>query len=314
MQLLRILAAGSPILIPGLLVVAVIATVGAVLSVTTGGDGGTSVLVSEEPEDLGTRAERAAQTASASEIDRGRELFFASGCNLCHGDTGEGGIGPALPGHSATQVLRQVRSPIAIMPLFDERELSDDDLIQIAAFIASLEGGAHGHEVEAAEDPRVVLATHHWMALNALKAENASEASHHVGHIIERVRGEHLAAMLQVRERIDSGDLHDAEHTVESMLIGAAGLAAVRGETLHLRLALQAVTVDAWDDAAHHVEHFLEAAPTEEHQAQAGLEAIRRRDAPAAEEELRALLVQEPAEQDDEHTEDDHAEDDHDGE
>ncbi len=77
----------------------------------------------------------------ADSIAFGNELFFANGCNVCHGDTGEGGIGPAIAKTSLTldEVISQYRSPRGIMPPFAENRISDDEVANLYAFLQSLE-------------------------------------------------------------------------------------------------------------------------------------------------------------------------------
>ena len=71
---------------------------------------------------------------------RGQELFFANGCNICHGDTGEGGIGPTLASTSFTleQVIPQYRTPRGAMPAFPADRVPDDDVEHILAWLKTL--------------------------------------------------------------------------------------------------------------------------------------------------------------------------------
>lgn len=56
-------------------------------------------------------------TETLSIAQQGEQLFQTTGCAACHGLSAEGStIAPALPGHSADQVRRQVRSPLGTMP------------------------------------------------------------------------------------------------------------------------------------------------------------------------------------------------------
>ena len=49
----------------------------------------------------------------------GEQLYVSKGCAACHGENGQGSeIAPALPGHTETQVPRQVRAPMGLMPIF----------------------------------------------------------------------------------------------------------------------------------------------------------------------------------------------------
>jgi len=80
------------------------------------------------------------------DIEAGEALFSAKGCAACHGDDAEGGVGPALAGHTSDQVRAQVRTPVGAMPACDASVITDEELDQLAAFIVSLgEGDGHVH-------------------------------------------------------------------------------------------------------------------------------------------------------------------------
>ncbi len=188
----------------------------------------------------------------------GQELFVDKGCAACHGQNAEGSsIAPALPGHSDDQVRRQVRNPIGTMPRFSTDQISDQELEELIEFITGLES-ADGHLEPLDLAMADVVAMHHWMAILALKAGRVPEAKHHVSHIIDLLEDpNHRHRMEQVLEALDTGDLHEAEHTIEDMLAGVAepelGLAE-----LHLQMILSAIAVNDADDAQHHMGHYIE--------------------------------------------------------
>ena len=70
----------------------------------------------------------------------GREVFFANGCMVCHGDQGQGGIGPTLAQTSLRidDVIAQVRGPRGIMPRFDVSIVSDAELSDVLAWLQTL--------------------------------------------------------------------------------------------------------------------------------------------------------------------------------
>ncbi len=72
---------------------------------------------------------------------RGQELFFANGCNACHGDTGQGGIGPKIAATTLTlaQEMQQYRNPRQLMPRFDESKVPDADVADIYSWLQTLE-------------------------------------------------------------------------------------------------------------------------------------------------------------------------------
>ena len=79
-------------------------------------------------------------TDRGSDVERGRELFFANGCNICHGDTGGGGIGPTIAQtlFSVDQVIQQYRTPRAFMPAFPADLVPDADVGDIQAWLQTL--------------------------------------------------------------------------------------------------------------------------------------------------------------------------------
>jgi len=71
---------------------------------------------------------------------RGQELFFANGCSVCHGNMGEGGIGPTIASTNFTleQVIGQYRSPRGNMPQFTADRVPDEDVADIYAWLQTL--------------------------------------------------------------------------------------------------------------------------------------------------------------------------------
>ena len=60
-------------------------------------------------------------------------------CQLCHGERGRGDIAPVLVplGFDAEYVLAVVREGYGQMPPISQRELSDDDVRQVVAYLES---------------------------------------------------------------------------------------------------------------------------------------------------------------------------------
>ena len=187
----------------------------------------------------------------------GQQLFVDKGCAACHGQNAEGSdIAPALPGHTAEQVRRQVRNPIGTMPRFGPERISNEELEELVEFITELTSDGHGEPLGLAMQD--VVAMHHWMALLALKADKVTEAKHHVDHIIDLVEdADHRHQMEEVLEALDGGHLHEAEHPIEEMLAGTAEPELSLGE-LHLQMVLSALAVQDAEDAQHHMSHFME--------------------------------------------------------
>ena len=191
-------------------------------------------------------------SAAASE---GQRLFTASGCSACHGSVGQGSaIAPGLAGHTATQVKRQARAPLGLMPVFPPSKISNAELGYIADYIETL-GGEHVHMKVAG--PGEASAQHHWMTLFALEDDSPGEAVHHIGHIIDLVTGQHLAQMREAREATAGGSLHDAIHIIENMLAGVQ-VEDLTPSEMHARLARSSVLIDDVEGALHHLDHVME--------------------------------------------------------
>ena len=250
---------------------------------------------SSSPTPLPTATVANAGHEAGSEATIGHDLMVAKGCAACHGQNGEGStIAPALAGHSEAQVKRQVRSPRFQMPAFSEEQVSEEELDAIAHYITSLESEGHAHaEVESAQ-LGIIVEMHHWMALEALKANVLEDAIHHVEHIIELLDdGEHQDRMKLIREDLEVSNIHDAEHEIEEMLAGKAAPDLTLAQ-LHLRQALVALAVEGLADAKHHVEHFRELAGAQEAQKVAEILELLGKDNPhQAEHEIQELLGEE---------------------
>jgi mono/diheme cytochrome c family protein len=224
----------------------------------------------------------------AGEARTGREVYLAAGCGACHGQNAEGtDVAPPLAGHTAEQVHQQVRNPLAQMPAYPVEQLPDGDLEAIAGYIAGLEPmEEHVEPVKLSE----ALAIHHWMAISAIAVGDRGDALHHVGHIIEAVRGEHREAMEEARRHLRAGELHEAEHLIEEMLAGKAKPELSR-ERLSLRLALTAVDLRDRAEATHQMRHFLELARgTDRQKGEAVLTHLREGDLHGAEHGIADLL------------------------
>ena len=96
----------------------------------------------EVAEQQAAQAEEQAQEEpeAAGDPDRGRELYFANGCAVCHGDQGEGGIGPTIASTSFTvdQVIQQYRAPRGFMPAFPADLVPDADVGEVHAWLQTL--------------------------------------------------------------------------------------------------------------------------------------------------------------------------------
>ena len=195
-------------------------------------------------------------TAPPTSTSEGQRLFTANGCIACHGSEGQGSaIAPGLAGHTAGQVKRQARAPLGLMPVFPPSKISNKELSQIAEYIESLEGD---HLHMRVVDPGAALSQHHWMTLFALEDDSASEAVHHINHIIDQVTGEHLSQMTEAKQETDGGRIHEAIHIIENMLAGVQ-VDDLTPSEMHASLARSSVLIDDIDGALHHLDHLMEA-------------------------------------------------------
>ncbi len=82
-----------------------------------------------------------AHKSSEPVASRGATLF-AKNCAACHGERGQGPIGPSLAHESAKRSAEKVRAiiinPDPPMPKLYPRDLSDADVADLAAFVETL--------------------------------------------------------------------------------------------------------------------------------------------------------------------------------
>jgi ubiquinol-cytochrome c reductase cytochrome c subunit len=96
-------------------------------------------------------------TAPAGDAKHGQQVFMAQGCYECHNTLGQGtgsrapgsGPGPNLaPGPLPYAAFaRQVRNPRLTMPPYDAKILSDHDLADVYAFLASQPAAKDPHGI-----------------------------------------------------------------------------------------------------------------------------------------------------------------------
>lgn len=90
-------------------------------------------------------ASRPRGEASAASVampsERGPSIYAAN-CAACHGQSGEGGIGPALIGISSrfqiSEIEARIREPSGIMPRLFPAPLNAGDVREVARYVASL--------------------------------------------------------------------------------------------------------------------------------------------------------------------------------
>ena len=95
----------------------------------------------------------AAAQAPAGDAARGKAAYMKSMCYTCHGTAGQGGdrgSGPRIaydvwPWEAFSQ---QTRRPRDVMPRYPVEHLSDADLADIYAYVASFKPGAKAKDIE----------------------------------------------------------------------------------------------------------------------------------------------------------------------
>jgi mono/diheme cytochrome c family protein len=95
--------------------------------------------------------------APAGDVARGKAAYMKNMCHTCHGTAGQGGdrgSGPRIaydvwPWEGFAQ---QVRHPREAMPRYDAKQLSDKDLVDIYAYVASMKRGAKAAEIPLLRD------------------------------------------------------------------------------------------------------------------------------------------------------------------
>ena len=88
--------------------------------------------------------------APQGDAARGKGLFMGKLCDSCHGSAGQGiRYGPRLaPGVFPWEGFEaQVRHPRAVMPRYPEKEVSNQELADIYAYLASIKRGPSAKDI-----------------------------------------------------------------------------------------------------------------------------------------------------------------------
>jgi len=89
------------------------------------------------------------QAAMAASAEKGKVEFMKHGCWQCHGELGQGGVGPKLaPDPIPFDTLSTfVRTTDGNMPPFREPILSNEDLADIYAYLQSIPKGRDARSI-----------------------------------------------------------------------------------------------------------------------------------------------------------------------
>jgi mono/diheme cytochrome c family protein len=92
-----------------------------------------------------------AQNAPAGSAERGQKIFMNQMCYNCHGTIGQNGgvAGPKIAPNPFPwpAFSQQVRKPRADMPPYSEKNLPEQDLADIYAYLASIKGGPAAKDI-----------------------------------------------------------------------------------------------------------------------------------------------------------------------
>lgn len=91
--------------------------------------------------DFGGEEEIEQEEGAIGNPANGQQLFFSLGCNVCHGDSGEGLVGPtiAMTIVPFDRVVEQYREPLEAMTAFPPDQVSDEDIADIYSWLQTVE-------------------------------------------------------------------------------------------------------------------------------------------------------------------------------
>ena len=97
-------------------------------------------------------ATAASAQAPRGSIERGRQAYLAMGCHACHGSVGQGGergAGPKIaPNPFPFEAFAfQVRRPRSSMPRYPAEHLTDQQMADIYAYVASIKPGKGAKDI-----------------------------------------------------------------------------------------------------------------------------------------------------------------------
>ena len=90
--------------------------------------------------DFGGEEEVEQQEGAVGNPTNGQNLFFSLGCNVCHGDRGEGLVGPTIATTIVPldRVIQQYRVPLEAMTEFPPDQVSDEEIADIYAWLQTV--------------------------------------------------------------------------------------------------------------------------------------------------------------------------------
>ncbi len=99
--------------------------------------------------DFGGEEEVEQEEGAVGNPVNGQNLFFAMGCNVCHGDRGEGLVGPTIAKTVVPldRVVEQYREPLEAMTAFPPDQISDEEIADVYAWLQTVERPPAAQEI-----------------------------------------------------------------------------------------------------------------------------------------------------------------------
>ena len=158
-----------------------------------------------------------AQSSAASAPAKGQEVFKTN-CGECHGDDGSGtDEAPALSGHTAEEVTKQVRTPEGDMKAIAPDKLSDADLALIAQYVVSLSGKDAHPDIKPSDEEK----THLMAAYEAIKDKDQMDRQTAINHLDQAAAlasGDASDLYQQMITAIKGGKAGNARHELKDLL------------------------------------------------------------------------------------------------
>ncbi len=94
-------------------------------------------------------------SAPPQDAANGQKVWAAKPCKSCHGDNGEGKYAAPLAGTARTvqEAINQVRNPRSMMPMFNERQITDQEITDIVDYMKTLQRPASFQPIRAETQP-----------------------------------------------------------------------------------------------------------------------------------------------------------------
>ena len=90
--------------------------------------------------DFGGEEEAPVEEGAVGNPVNGQRLFFELTCNVCHGDNGQGVVGPTIAQTVVPyeRVVQQYREPLDEMQTFTPEQVSDEEIADIYAWLQTV--------------------------------------------------------------------------------------------------------------------------------------------------------------------------------